>query len=348
VAQMTSAAINDLPDSAFAYIEPGGSKDSEGKTTPRSLRHFPIHDAAHVRNALARIAQGAEFGKQALPKVQAAAKRFGIDTSTASRAEDLPTWPGFITRSLALDDASVRSGRVTCETCAQDATGRIVDAYVAVFGEPAEIRDEQGHYYEDIDRAAFNKRLADLSRSRAGLRDVAVFYNHAMTVHGTPSEVFSLPVGHPSAIRADGRGLLASTHYTSNGERVLQGMKDGDFTGHSFTGRIIRSDPQRVPRVGRSGDLPRVRRLELGLTEYGPTPQPYYAGAQLVTVRSQISPGQHFDEAAGIDPPLPTGAGAEEPPQALRSAEEVRRQIRRALVVRSAHHGRQAQPPAAD
>jgi HK97 family phage prohead protease len=83
-AAMSSASINDLPDSAFAYIEPGGTKDAEGKTTPRELRHFPIHDAAHVRNALARIAQGAKFGDQALPKVKAAAKQFGVTVSGSS------------------------------------------------------------------------------------------------------------------------------------------------------------------------------------------------------------------------------------------------------------------------
>ena len=59
----TTAYINDLPDSSFLYIEGGGEKDSEGKTTPRSLRHFPVKDAsgspdlAHIRNALARIPQ---------------------------------------------------------------------------------------------------------------------------------------------------------------------------------------------------------------------------------------------------------------------------------------------------
>jgi len=67
--QNTNSAVwttkykNDLPDSAFMYIEPGGKKDSEGKTTPRSLRHFPYKDASgkidiiHVRNAIARIPQ---------------------------------------------------------------------------------------------------------------------------------------------------------------------------------------------------------------------------------------------------------------------------------------------------
>jgi HK97 family phage prohead protease len=57
----STAYINDLPDSAFASIESGGKKDSEGKTTPRSLRHYPHHDKDgkldenHLRNALSRI-----------------------------------------------------------------------------------------------------------------------------------------------------------------------------------------------------------------------------------------------------------------------------------------------------
>ena len=59
----TTAYVNDLPDSSFLYIGPGGSKDSEGKTTPRSLRYFPVKDAngkpdaAHINNAMARVNQ---------------------------------------------------------------------------------------------------------------------------------------------------------------------------------------------------------------------------------------------------------------------------------------------------
>ena len=75
---------NALPDDAFAFIEPGGTKDSEGKTVPRSLRHFPIHDPVHVRNALARIGQGADFSEEAKPAVLAAAKKFGIHVSASS------------------------------------------------------------------------------------------------------------------------------------------------------------------------------------------------------------------------------------------------------------------------
>ena len=65
--KLTSKERDALSPSDFAYV------DADGKG------HFPIHDASHVRNALARIAQGAQYGKEALPKVKAAAKKFGID-----------------------------------------------------------------------------------------------------------------------------------------------------------------------------------------------------------------------------------------------------------------------------
>jgi len=81
---LSTAQLNDLPDNAWAYIEPGGTKDSSGKTVPRSKRHFCIVDAAHVRAALARIAGGAAFGKQALPAVLKAAKKFGINAAQAN------------------------------------------------------------------------------------------------------------------------------------------------------------------------------------------------------------------------------------------------------------------------
>src|SRR3990170_5932407 len=71
LAEWTTAYINKLPDSAFAVIESGGKKDDEDKTTPRSLRHLPHHDAegnidrAHLQNALARMNQMKD-GSQAM------------------------------------------------------------------------------------------------------------------------------------------------------------------------------------------------------------------------------------------------------------------------------------------
>jgi hypothetical protein len=56
-----TAYKNKLPDSAFLYVAPGGKKDDEGKTVPRTLRYFPVRDdkgkldIPHVRNAIQQI-----------------------------------------------------------------------------------------------------------------------------------------------------------------------------------------------------------------------------------------------------------------------------------------------------
>ena len=90
LAEWDTKFINNLPDAAFAYIEPGGTKDEEGKTVPRSLRHFPHHNAnvksgsendtvdkPHLRNALARAPQS-PFGDKALPHLEKHAKALKI------------------------------------------------------------------------------------------------------------------------------------------------------------------------------------------------------------------------------------------------------------------------------
>lgn len=70
---------NALPDDAFAYVEPTGETDSEAKTTPRTLRHFPHHDASgkvdldQVANALRRAPQS-PFGAKAMSHLEDHAK----------------------------------------------------------------------------------------------------------------------------------------------------------------------------------------------------------------------------------------------------------------------------------
>jgi phage head maturation protease len=280
-AAITSASSDDLPDDAFAYIEPGGMKDGSGRTVPRSNRHFPVQDAAHVRDALSRAPQS-PFGDKAMPAIKAAAKKFGVDVNddggsgSASRSE--------LFRSYPLEDAHiVRTGE-------GDSSGRLVEAYCAVFDDPVEIRDGQGHYEEEIDRAAFNKRVEDVRRSRAGFALVKCIYNHAMTIHGTPSEKFSTPCAVTEHVSAEGRGMLTRARYlnTPLGDEVLELWKSGAISAQSFAGATIRSTPEL--RRGqkyhpRDGILPRVRRLELGLREFGGTPFPAYSGAEFVGVR---------------------------------------------------------------
>lgn len=62
-AKWGASYVNNLPDSAFFHIEPGGTKDDNGLTTPRELRHLPYKDdkgnidLPHLRNALSRLSQ---------------------------------------------------------------------------------------------------------------------------------------------------------------------------------------------------------------------------------------------------------------------------------------------------
>jgi len=86
-AMWDTAFINNLPDSAFAYIAPGGTKDADGRTKPRSLRYLPHHmmdgavDMPHLRNALSRAPQTnlpADAKAQALRHLQSHARREGV------------------------------------------------------------------------------------------------------------------------------------------------------------------------------------------------------------------------------------------------------------------------------
>lgn len=246
------------------------------------------------------------------------------DTDTAAALG-----PQLFVRSYPLEDIKILSRAQGSEY----ADGRTVEAYVAVFDREAEIHDSQGHYLEVIDRSAFNKAIND-ARPQGG-RNVwrtGVFYNHGMTLHGTPSDRFSVPLGSPLDIRVEDRGLLTVTRYnkTSLADEILESIGSGDMTGHSFTGRIVRSDPaptRRGYQRSASGQLQRVRRMELGLKEYGPTPFPAYVDTAVVGVRSMLptlaallSTTQSFPET--VDALVEAGVTPEEAEEIVARSEE--------------------------
>lgn len=87
--------INSLPDSCFAYVEPG-EKDDAGRTVPRSKRHLPFKDAEgridlpHLRNALARLNQTKlpEEAKEKARKVLCvAARKVGLKSEVCGTEE---------------------------------------------------------------------------------------------------------------------------------------------------------------------------------------------------------------------------------------------------------------------
>lgn len=202
-----------------------------------------------------------------------------------------------IERSVPLIDLSVNS----------DGDGRTVTAYAATFDEAYAVRDAHGDYDEVIARTAFNRAIG------LGIERVGVLYNHGLTLYGTPSEQFSKPLGSPVDIKAEKNGLLTVTRYnkTPLADEVLEMIRNGDIRAQSFRGAIVQSAPT-VMRAGRQ----LVRRLELGLKEYGPAPFPTNVGAGILAVRSVLDDISDADLLAAvreririISPPADPGTG---------------------------------------
>lgn len=245
---------------------------------PDGRARYPIDTLDHAQASLAALEEpGAadRYPPRRLSVVRSRIRRAirtfdPTDEGVAQVARSLQSpWD----RSFALDDIHImRSG-----------DGRTVEAYAAMFDQPYEVQDQHGHYLEVIDRAAFNRTLTN----GAG-RTAMCLYNHGMTVHGTADALSSVPLGTPLEIKADGKGLLTVTRYNKSAlaDSVLEAIRNGDIRSQSFRGRIMRSSPDRVPARARSGALPTITRHELGLTDYGPTPIPVNAAAEIMAVRS--------------------------------------------------------------
>ena len=160
VARLESPDRAKLPASAFAYV------DAQGR------RRLPIHDAAHVRNALARFNQvkfeDEQAREQARTRLLRAAKRFGIvpvgfitgefesERQRGRRGEPRHLPSGFVTMLLTDVEGSTallhRLGdgygtlldgvRTILERAAVDRDGLVVetraDEFFAVFERPSD------------------------------------------------------------------------------------------------------------------------------------------------------------------------------------------------------------------
>ena len=271
---------------------------------------YPIDTEEHIRAAWSYISMPKNAAKYPLngvtlsevkDRIRAAMKRIGADVSdsdsssssngSASRTRVMQE----IRRDCQLEDIHV------VRAAEGDSSGRLVEAYAAVFDQPAVIHDHQGRYEEEIDRAAFDERLAQITRSRRPLASaLRVLYNHGRTAEGDPAPEFQKPLGRPVYVHPEGRGLLTRTEYakTPHAEEVLELIRSGSITAQSFIGAIVRSDPElRGPGDkyrARNGVLTRVRRLTLGLREYGPVLWEAYSGAEILGVRMAL-PGAPED-----------------------------------------------------
>jgi HK97 family phage prohead protease len=184
------------------------------------------------------------------------------------------------TRAFPLEDISIKPG----------GDGRTVIAYAAVWDQPTEIHDHQGHYREQLSRTSFARTL-----SHRGDRPYPVLFNHGRTIYGTPSELDSLPIGvSVEPPRIEDRGLLTVSRYHEGdrAEQVLEAIKSGSIRAQSFSGSFVAQD-RKVPRGGfrpdASGELPLVTRTEIALREYGPATFEAYPGAEILGVRAALA-----------------------------------------------------------
>lgn len=178
----------------------------------------------------------------------------------------------FAERYAPLSDLRVRA----------EGDGRLVEAYASVFGVRQEIRDREGHYYEEIHPQAFDKSLAQRADR------LQFMFNHGMTMHGTPSERFSMPIGTPVEMRADAQGLytLSRVAKTELGDEVLELIEAGAIRGYSFSGAFLGTEDT---KPATRSELGVKVRTEIALREYGPTPFPAYSDARIAGVRSEAA-----------------------------------------------------------
>ncbi len=155
---------------------------------------------------------------------------------------------------------------------------REVTAYATVFGVPTEISDKHGHYFEEINRSAFNRTI------KGGIGRVQVFYNHGYDLSGRPNMLGAVPIATPVDIRPDARGLVTVSRYNDGevADAVLAAWDGGEIKGQSFSGKVYKDNDR-----GQRGGLPHIERMELGLREYGPTHSPAYEEAGLIAIRSK-------------------------------------------------------------
>lgn len=251
---------------------------ADGVVTPALLKQLTAAKSLH-RPAAKKTAVPAKKvgGATTKPRTVAAVKAAPKPTVTTRRSEVLMPRPTFH-RSYALDNIEIVSR-------AKGGDGYTVEAYAAVFNQPTEVHDQHGDYMEIIDRSAFKRHLSNMASPPL------VLYNHGLTLDGAPDSLAQVPLGTALEVRADDNGLFTVTRYNTSplAESILAAIDNGDIKAQSFRGPIHASSPSgRVGRRRAGSSLPTVRRTSLGLSDYGPTPVPYYTGA-LITARRSMS-----------------------------------------------------------
>jgi hypothetical protein len=226
----STAFVNDLPDSSFLFIETGGKKDSEGKTVPRSLRHFPVKDQngkidlPHLRNAIARIPQSNA------PGLSADKKSALQDRARRMLAEEQKGNVG----KCDARDRSVRIVKAATNTVAAGKEEHFIFGVVLVPNEP----DSQGDVYsaEEVKKAAHaymegaggTFKIMHAGKPVDGLKVLETYVTKVAETHN--DETFPI-----------GTWLMAARVLDDS---LWDSVKKGVFTGFSIGGSAVRENLQ--------------------------------------------------------------------------------------------------------
>lgn len=213
---MAELDINNLDDSQFALIEPGGTRDSAGRTVPRSKRHFALHNEAAVRQALAKAPQS-PFGKQAMSRILTACRKYGIQVAADQRAAfgldvDPEGWP------------ERRFTRFPPEIRQRGEHGpQTIYGYAAAFGK---LSRKLGGFVEQVDPLCFNEAKT------AGWPDVVCRYNHR------DEGLLGTTYARTLKLATDDTGLAYEVEPPQSRADVLEYVARGDVRHSSFAFRV--------------------------------------------------------------------------------------------------------------
>src|ERR1700733_15196216 len=201
MATLSAAARKSLPDSAYAYIDPKG------------VRHFPIHDKAHVIAAL-RLGPRSPMWAKAKGKVMAAARKFGVgtDSDTGRSLESLYPEIRFYP-----DKVELRSVGDTIH----------ITGYAAVFGA---VSRRPGGFHEKVLPTAFNRAMEE------NWPNVVCRYNHK------DDYVLGTTGADTCRLSIDERGLHYDVQPPTTRGDVTELVQRGDVRYSSFAFRCIDED----------------------------------------------------------------------------------------------------------
>jgi hypothetical protein len=286
-AQWPTAYVNDLPDSAFLLITPGGTKT--GGKTDSAHRFFPVFgsdgklDPGHLANALSRISQAstltADQRASAMNKAKALSKATpmsgpigsyqgsaGSGRSRPAGATDVRSYPVEPIPNVALGPQE-RTFELIMEL-RSSSDGRTLFGRAVPYGVIAQVAS----FRERFQPGVFSRQVGSGQVGQVKLYDA-----HSDRIDGRH------PIGRTTGLREQPDGLYGEWQLfdTSRAEDALKLVKAGEVTGLSVGFSAKGAGSQR-------GEDGVIDRISAHLDHVALTHEPVYADAQVLGVRSRL------------------------------------------------------------